>query len=329
MLLTVSMVISAATMAETKFNTSKRYLYIQPGQSIFNIVQVLYPDQQKYWPEIIRKIVRKNPHAFVGADATRILSGERIEIPAFSSTIKPVATTKAVVYKGPKSVGQVIKSKGKTFAISSQHKRRLLEVGSEVFVGDRIFTGVKGFIRLSMIDDAKIDLRCNSEMQIEDYQLLRGANKSVLKLIKGSVKKITGSIGKVAEDIYEMRTPLATVGVRGTEYAIRVLQSHGCDGSLDVNSQGLFVRVNKGAIDIKSKKQTVALNTGNTAYLADEESKLKGIEAREGVFDKAEEKKANTLVAKAEKNAASKNGALIKSLSARTPPITGAIIAPM
>lgn len=288
----LSMFGSACIAADGKFNTQKRYLYVQQGQSVFSIVQVLYPGQQKHWPAIIKKIVKKNPHAFIGADATKIQAGERILLPAYSSTIKPVAkTAKALVYKGPRSVGQVINKRGKTFVLTKNKKRRSLDVGSEVFVGDRVFTGVKGFIRLSMIDDAKIDLRCNSEMLIEDYRLLRGGNRSVLHLIKGSVRKITGSIGKVADDIYEMHTPLATVGVRGTEYAIRVLQSHGCDGSLDVNSKGLFVKVNKGAVDIKSNSQKVALNKGDAAHMKDKGSTLKGIEAREGVFDKVDEEK--------------------------------------
>jgi len=290
----LSLLSSFSVAAENKFHTQKRYLYVQPGQSIFSIVQVLYPGQQKHWPAIIKKIISTNPHAFIGADSTKIQAGERIELPAYSSTIKPVVTTtKALVYKGPKSVGQVISNRGKTFALSKSKKRRNLDIGNEVYVGDRIYTGVKGFVRLSMIDDAKIDLRCNSEMLIEDYRLLRGDNRSVLYLIKGSVRKITGSIGKVAEDIYEMRTPLATVGVRGTEYAIRVLQSHGCDGSLDVNSQGLFVKVNKGAIDIKSNKQKVSLAKGNAAYLANKGSDLKAIDAGEGLFDRVKEKKKN------------------------------------
>lgn len=288
--------LSFTVQSAGRFNTEKRYLYVQPGQSVFSIVQVLYSDQQKYWPEIIRKIVRTNPHAFVGADATKILPGERIELPAYTGSIKPTQTTsKAVVYKGPSAVGQVVKSRGRAFVLSEDHKRRDLVLGSEVFVGDRMFTGVKGFIRLSMIDDAKIDLRCNSEMRIEDYQLLRGANRSVLRLIKGSVKKITGSIGKVAEDIYEMHTPVATVGVRGTEYAIRVLQSHGCDGSLDVNSDGMFVKVNKGTIDVTSNQRKVDINSGQAAHIADGDNQIKAIEAREGVFEEAPEEKKTFL----------------------------------
>jgi len=278
---------SLNVLAGGKFNAQKRYLYVQPGQSVFSIVKILYPTQKDQWPAIIKQIVRKNPHAFTGADATKIRTGERLEIPSIWSNLKPVSDVKTVVYKEPQAVGQVIKNRGKTFVISKEKKKRNLDMGSEVYVGDRIFTGVKGFISLSMIDEAKIDLRCNSEMIIEDYQLLRGKNRSVIYLLKGSVKKITGSIGKMAEDIYEMHTPLATVGVRGTEYALRVLQTYGCDGSMDVNSNGLFVKVNKGAIDVKGPKDDVSLNNGDTALIADKDSETLAIQARDGVFDDA------------------------------------------
>jgi len=299
-LLLLCLMLSFDTSAAGKFNTQKRYLYIQPGQSIFSIVKVLYPDQRAQWPRIIKKVVRINPHAFIGADATKILPGERIELPAISSKIKPVtykpSPDKPVVLKKIHAVGQVIKTRGKTFSISKKNKKLNLEVGSEIYVGDRIYTGVKGFIRLNMIDEAKIDLRCNSEMLIEDYQLLNGGNRSVIYLIKGSVKKISGSIGKMAEDIYEMHTPLATVGVRGTEYAIRVLQQHGCDGSLDVNSKGLFIKVSKGAIDIETETQDQELKEDETIYLEKEGEDLQKIEVQDAVFEPViQEKKKSHL----------------------------------
>jgi len=287
--LIMCLLLSFNAFASGQFNAQKRYLYVQPGQSIFSIVKVLYPKDKEKWPYIIKNVVKKNPHAFIGADATRIQVGERIELPAISSGFKSKPLSQVVAFKKIQAVGQVIKNRGKTFAISNKNKKRDIDIGSEIFVGDRVFTGVKGFIRLNMIDEAKIDLRCNSEMLIEDYQLLRGRNRSVIYLIKGSVKKITGTIGKMADDVYEMHTPLATVGVRGTEYAIRVLQQHGCDGSLDVNSKGLFVKVKRGGIDIKSKKEALALNQGEAAHLKNETGHLKAIEASEGVFDSVQD----------------------------------------
>ncbi len=282
--------VSTYAGASDKFNAQKRYLYIQPGQSVFSIVKVIYPDEKPRWSKIIKKIVKINPHAFSHSDPLKIKVGERIELPNIS-LIKTTQKKHAHLFKQKQTVGQVIKKRGKAFVISKKNKQRKLDIGSEIYVGDRIFTGVTGYIRLNMIDQAKIDLRCNSEMLIEEYRLLRGGNRSVIYLIKGSVKKITGTIGKMADDLYEMHTPLATVGVRGTEYAIRVLQQHGCDGSLDVNSKGLFVKVNRGEIDVKNKKESRVLKQNEAMYLADKNGQLKKIEAREGLFDRVEEDK--------------------------------------
>lgn len=288
LLLTGSLIApSLSQAAKTDFNVEKRYLYVQPGQTIFSIVKVLYPDQKEQWPVIINEIVKKNPHAFDKGVASQIRVGERIELPTLKSGIKPAA--KVVVYKGTEAVGQIVQARGKTFAISAKNVNRDLTVGSEIFVGDRLFTGKDGFMRLSMIDEAKIDMRCNSEVLIEDYRLLRAGNRSVIHLIKGSLRKVTGSIGKMTEDIYEMRTPMATVGVRGTDYALRVLQSHGCDGSVDVNSDGLFVKVNSGAIDLRNKSGSVALGEGDAAHVSGDGANPQNIKVGDGVFDAAED----------------------------------------
>jgi hypothetical protein len=288
--LTFFIVQSAGAVPGT-FNTQKRFLYVQPGQTIFGIVKVLYPEKQADWPEIIKQIVRENPHAFENHEATHIKIGERIKLPSLKSHM---LAPNVVVYKGPEAVGQIVQARGKAFAISAKKENRPLAMGSEVYVGDRLFTGADGYLRLSMIDDARIDLRCNSEMLIEDYQLLRAGNRSVIYLLQGSLRKITGSIGKLANDIYEMKTPMATVGVRGTDYALRVLQSHGCDGSMDVNSNGLFVRVNQGAIDLKNQSGVVALTSGNAAHVIGEGNKPQNINASNGVFEKAEKEESSS-----------------------------------
>lgn len=278
---------SAAVSAYTSFKVHKRFLYIQPGQTVFSIVKVLYPGKKNNWSSIIRQIVKQNPHAFTNNEASRIIIGQRIELPTLTSAIKPISST--ILYQGPEAVGQVIQARGKRFVISAKYKKRELNIGSEVFVGDRIYTGVDGFLSLSMIDDAKIDLRCNSEMIIEAYQLMRAGNRSIIYLIKGSLRKITGTIGKFTDDVYEMKTPMSTVGVRGTDYAIRVLQTYGCDGSVDVNSDGLFVKVNQGAIELKNKTGSVGLSAGDAAHVSGDDKLPQSITVEDGVFDKASE----------------------------------------
>ena len=279
--------VAQAASASTSFKVQKRFLYVQPGQTVFTIVKVLYPGKREKWSDIIKQIVKKNPHAFENKNPSHIIVGQRIELPTLKSKIKPVSST--VIYKAEEAVGKIVQVRGKRFVISSKNIKRALNVGSEVYVGDPIYTGANGFLRFSMIDDAKIDLRCNSEMVIEDYRLMRAGNRSIIHLIKGSLRKISGSIGKFADDVYEMKTPVSTIGVRGTDYAIRVLQSYGCDGSIDVNSNGLFVKVNSGAIDLKNKTGSVELNKGDAAHVTGEDKSPQSISVKNGVFDKASE----------------------------------------
>ena len=285
-------VAKADVSSGSTFKVQKRFLYIQPGQTIYSIVKVLYPHKKSQWSKIIHQIVKTNPQAFKKNDTSQIIVGQRIKLPGLNTDIKPVAST--VLYKGSESVGKIIQARGKRFAISNTNKKRDLNVGGEIFVGDRMYTGKDGFIRLSMIDDAKIDLRCNSEMVIEDYQLMRAGNRSIIYLIKGSLRKITGSIGKFADDVYEMKTPMSTVGVRGTDYALRVLQTHGCDGSLDVNSDGLFVKVNSGAVDLKNKSGSIGLDEGDAVHVKGDNTSPQSININDGVFDRADEEESES-----------------------------------
>ncbi|MFW2374678.1 MAG: FecR domain-containing protein [Gammaproteobacteria bacterium] len=271
---------SLSQAKSNEFKVEKRFLYVQPGQTVFSIVKVLYPDKNKRWSALAQEILKTNPEAFYSGDISRIRIGARIELPMLDSNF----INNAMLYSAIAAVGQVIQSRGKTFAISAKKKQRILTKGSEIFVGDRLFTGADGFMRLNMIDEAKIDLRCNSEMLIEDYRLMRAGNRSVMYLIKGSLRKITGSIGKLANDVYEMRTPMATVGVRGTEYALRVMQSYGCDGTVDVDSEGLFVRVDVGVVDLSNNSGLHSLTAGNAAIIKSKSIGPFAIDVDDSVF---------------------------------------------
>lgn len=280
LLLLLAFYSSQSFAKSNEFKVEKRFLYVQPGQTVFSIVKVLYPDQEKRWPALAQEILKTNPQAFYNGDISRMHIGARVELPSMGSNFM----NNVMLYSAIAAVGRVTETRGKTFAIASNREKRDLAKGSEIFVGDRLFTGADGFMRLNMIDDAKIDLRCNSEMLIEDYRLLRAGNRSVLYLIKGSLRKITGSIGKLSKDVYEMRTPMATVGVRGTEYALRVLQSFGCDGTVDVDSDGLFVRVDVGVVDLSNNSGLHSLTAGNAAIIKSKSIGPFAIDVDDSVF---------------------------------------------
>ena len=261
-ILAVFTIAPASSMgAEEAIKANTRYLYVQPGQTLHNIVRRLYPKRQNEWEKLEQQIVRNNPDAFVNGDKTRMKAGARLELPK-RLVVKP----RPIINK-PSQVGEVIKARGETLAVNQQKISRDLSVGDPIFVGDKIVTGEDGFLRLHMVDDARLDLRCYSIMVIEKYNLQQTKRSSILNLLQGSLRKVSGEIGKWAEDVYELKTPVASVGVRGTEYALRVFQSKGCDGSVDTDDNGLYIKVIKGLVDVHNKAAKTEVAKNDTLYI--------------------------------------------------------------
>lgn len=254
-ILSLSPVVSTA---EEDYSAEVRYLHVQKGQTLHNIVKRLYPDRPQDWPKLTKDIVRTNTHAFINSDPTKMKAGVRLKLP--QKVVLQTAPQKA------KKVGVVVEMNGNVLAVDKSKISRTLSKGASVFIGDKVITGETGYVRLQMIDKAVLDLRCFSIMVIEDYALNDTSRRSILNLLQGSLKKITGEIGKMADDVYELKTPVASVGVRGTEYALRVFQSKGCGGTLDADD-GLYLEVIKGLVDIHNVAGNQVIAKGETAYV--------------------------------------------------------------
>ncbi len=252
----------SVSFAKEAYNADIRFLHVQKGQTLHNIVKRLYPNRVKQWPKISRDIVRQNPHAFINSDPTRMKAGVRLTLPQ-----KVVVRSVPVKPKKRQQVGVVAEMSGSVIAVDRRKVSRKLSTRAPVFLGDKVITGEHGAVRLRMIDEAILDLRCFSIMVIEEYALNTNNRKSILNLLQGSLKKVTGKIGKMTEDIYELKTPLASVGVRGTEYALRVFQSKGCGGTIDADD-GLYLQVIKGLVNVHNEAGSEVVAKGETAYVA-------------------------------------------------------------
>ncbi|MDT8281466.1 MAG: FecR domain-containing protein [Gammaproteobacteria bacterium] len=248
----------AISAADETYDAEVRYLYVQKGQTLHNIIRRLYPDQADKWHQLSLDIVKLNPHAFVDNDVAKMKADVRLTLPEKVLLVKPAQL---------KKVGLVDEVSGSVVAVDKSKVSRKLEAGSSVYLGDKVITGESGSVRLKMIDDAVLDLGCFSIMVIEKYALNTTNRSSIINLLQGSLNKVTGKIGKLADDIYELKTPVASVGVRGTEYALRVFQSKGCGGTIDADD-GLYVEVIKGLVNVHNKVGSEVVAKGETAYVS-------------------------------------------------------------
>jgi len=152
-------------------------------------------------------------------------------------------------------VGRVLFTAGKVVAVDNANdgardKPRRLSRGDPVRTGETIRTGNSGRTQLRLNDGALIALASESRFRIERYETPDedAGGRAVLRLLEGGFRTITGAIGEQSEDAYELATPVANIGIRGTKYALRHCRRP-C-GAAGV--KGLFGHVYAGRIQVSN-----------------------------------------------------------------------------
>ena len=118
-------------------------------------------------------------------------------------------------------VGIVIVVKGTLVAIQADKTTRTLKRRSPFYLGEVLRTGDNTTVKLKFIDNALMSLRANTEFRVDAYQYdvkNKAKNKSVMTLIGGGLRTVTGLIGKNNPDGYKLETGVVTIGIRGTDY---------------------------------------------------------------------------------------------------------------
>ena len=114
-------------------------------------------------------------------------------------------------------------------ALIRSDERGLVDVarGMDVSVGDEIETRSNGHVHIRFIDDALVSVRPNSRLSIDQYvfdssQPERSAVK--FSLAEGVTRAISGGAAKAARDRFRLNTPVAAIGVRGTDFVVGAIE---------------------------------------------------------------------------------------------------------
>ena len=93
-----------------------------------------------------------------------------------------------------------------------------------VEVGQTVYTGPSGHLHLKMVDSAFISVRPNSRLLISQYEYdaANPANSKIrFSLEEGVARSITGKGGEANKAGSRLNTPLAAIGVRGTDFVVQ------------------------------------------------------------------------------------------------------------
>ena len=127
------------------------------------------------------------------------------------------------------SAGMVVASRGEVLAASNGGSRELKQ-GDYVYINDEIMTANRSFAVIQFVDGAKVTVRPDSLMIVETYVYNGDGNDAAtLSLVSGGLRVITGAMAKTNPENYKVRTPVALMGVRGTEFAIMLCGDDICD----------------------------------------------------------------------------------------------------
>jgi len=120
-------------------------------------------------------------------------------------------------------VGQV-KSISGTVHIEREGKRLPVRPGTAVRQADTIVTGADGAVGVTFNDNSLLSTGPGSVLVIDHYVFnpTTHAGKFDASLKRGSLAVVSGKMVKQSPDAMRVRTPASVMGVRGTEFVVRV-----------------------------------------------------------------------------------------------------------
>lgn len=275
--------------------SSRVILHVDPGMSIDQIVRKVYPTEVELWLDIKNRLIELNPYSF-HPNSDRLVAGSRLKLVEIKRVAEQVVSNKS-------KVGYVARQKGRVTVKDLNGETQILETNSPIYEGDRITTGMGSTAYIAMDDGAEIYLKEDSVIKISTYVITSGFEKdssSVLDLIRGGLRKITGSIGASALSNYQVQTGLATIGIRGTEYVIKLCKQDDCNQTVGRNDPDakLHAVVLKGIITLTTEDDVqILMAIGEYGTASREElAVLEDVTVPSGLLDTEESTQFNVTI---------------------------------
>ncbi len=97
-------------------------------------------------------------------------------------------------------------------------------VGERLFANDILLTGEDGSLGIIFRDDSVLSMGPETRLIIDKFVFAPAEGKlgMVTKILKGTVAYFSGIIGKLSPESARFETPVASIGIRGTRFAVKV-----------------------------------------------------------------------------------------------------------
>lgn len=157
-----------------------------------------------------------------------------------------------------KSAGTVTFTTGDTSIVRADKSVVKAAKNDAVNAGDTIETK-NGRLQLSLIDGGKVSLQPNTVYKINKYEFSGkedGSEYAFTELLKGGMRTISGLIGHKNRERYQLKTAVATIGIRGTEFTV------------NFNDNQLLMTTNHGSVDVCNTAGCLNAMTGQSIVVS-------------------------------------------------------------
>ncbi len=157
-------------------------------------------------------------------------------------------------------IGEVDTITGEVVAIRADGTRVELEAGDPVFQGDVLESGATGAIGIVLADETTFSMAENGRMVLDEmvYDPSAGEGSISLNIVQGVFTFVSGEIAKSDPDAMTVTTPVASIGIRGTQMGITYIEGEPLNLVLMQEASG-FV----GEIVVKNDAGIQILNMPN------------------------------------------------------------------
>ena len=173
------------------------------------------------------------------------------------------------------AAGRVEFAIGGATAISKEGSARSLTKGADINSGDTIKT-TDGRVQVRFTDGGYMSLQPNTEFIVENYAYdgkQDGSERGFFRLVEGGLRAITGVVGRNNRPAYRVATPVATIGIRGSEF---LAEHRGATLKVRVIGGSIFIENEQGDL-ILFKGQSAQAKEGEKPGYSEEES---GVQAK-------------------------------------------------
>lgn len=168
------------------------------------------------------------------------------------------------------SAGVVQFAAGDVRVIAASGAERVARKGVPVSVGDTLLTAPGALAQLKMGDGAIVVVQPQSRLTVAEFHYAGkedGTEKVRYRLEQGGFRAVTGAIGRTHKQNYLIETPIAHMGVRGTDHESYYFPATGPVAG-DGAKPGAYNKVNTGRTFMRTGAGEVEIDPNQVGYVA-------------------------------------------------------------